>query len=100
MTTVVSARIQLHSDSWQAYLTAARVIVPLTRAEKGCIHYGFSIDLIEDCVVWMSEEWESEDDLMAHLQSPHVSAFIALAEEMQILDADIKKYTVSEVGGF
>ena len=100
MTTVVSARIQLHRDSWESYLAAAQIIVPLTRQENGCVHYGFSIDLIEDCVVWISEEWESEEALMAHLQTPHISHFITLAQGMQILDADIKKYTVSVVGGF
>ena len=51
-------------------------------------------------MVWISEEWESEEALMAHLQTPHISHFITLAQGMQILDADIKKYTVSAVGGF
>tara|TARA_B100001029_G_C14864937_1_gene341171 strand:- start:194 stop:502 length:309 start_codon:yes stop_codon:yes gene_type:complete len=98
MTTVVSARFKVHEDSWDDYLEAAKLIIPVTRQEDGCVHYGIAMDLIEDHVVWFTEEWESEEHLMVHLGQPHVSDFIAKATELQILDAEVKKYTVSEVG--
>ena len=98
MTTVVSARFKLHQDSWEHYLEAAKILISPTRQEQGCVHYGITIDLIEDHVIWITEEWESEEHLMTHLSTPHVSDFLQKASGFQILDADVKKYTVSEVG--
>ena len=98
MTTVVSARFKLHQDSWEDYLEAAKIIILPTRQEQGCVHYGITLDLIEDHVIWITEEWESEEHLMTHLSAPHVSDFLQKASGFQILDAEVKKYTVSEVG--
>ena len=97
-TIAISARIRLHADSWEAYLAAAAEIVPITRREQGCVHYAFATDLLQPHVVWISEQWASEADLMAHLSAPHISDFLAKTAEMQLLETDIKKYVVSEVG--
>ena len=97
-TIAISARIRLHADSWDAYLAAAAEIVPITRREKGCVHYAFATDLLQPHVIWISEEWASEADLTAHLSSAHISDFLAKTGEMQLLEVDIKKYVVSEVG--
>jgi quinol monooxygenase YgiN len=56
-------------------------IVPLVRAEKGCIEYGPTVDIASGISVQGSlradvavivEKWESLDALKAHTQAPHM----------------------------
>jgi quinol monooxygenase YgiN len=56
-------------------------LVPQVLAEKGCIEYAPTIDVVCDMttarpnVVTMVEKWESLAALKAHLASPHMAAF-------------------------
>jgi quinol monooxygenase YgiN len=74
-------------------------LVPLVRAEEGCIDYGPAIDVDTPIaskparadVVTVVEKWESVSALQAHLAAPHMKQFrdrvkeIALGVEIQVL---------------
>jgi quinol monooxygenase YgiN len=62
-------------------LAAFRELVPLVRAEKGCIEYGTAVDLatpikgaagVRENAVTVVEKWESVSALEAHLAAPHM----------------------------
>lgn len=81
---VVLAFIELHSGTRPAFLDEFRKIVPLVRAEKGCLEYFPSIDhateipsqipLGTDGVV-VVEKWENVSALQAHLTAPHMMEY-------------------------
>ncbi len=48
--------------------------VDKTRQEKGCVQYDLHQDTSDPRLFIFFERWESEDDLKAHLQSPHIQA--------------------------
>ena len=53
----------------------ARLVQP-TRAEEGCLRYSL-YRAKEDPTVWLLfEEWRSEADLKAHVETPHMRAFL------------------------
>jgi quinol monooxygenase YgiN len=60
-----------------------------TRAEKGCINYDLHESPDEPSVLVFLENWESKADLDAHLASPHIDAFRALAPELLAEPPDI-----------
>ena len=99
MSTVsVLVRIQLSAESAPAYAEAAKAVVVATRQEDGCEWYGIASDVIDPCVVWISEQWASQAHLDVHLKAPHVAAFLEACAALEILDMEVRRYEVSSVG--
>src|SRR5690242_8780343 len=80
----VIATINLHAGKREAFLTEFRNLVPLVRAEAGCLEYGPTIDLdtgisaqlpVRVDVVTVVEKWESLDALRAHTGAPHMTEY-------------------------
>ena len=80
---VVLASIELNGGKREEFLAEFRRLVPLVRAEKGCIEYFPSVDHathlpvqgpLRDEVVVVVEKWESVAALEAHLIAPHMMA--------------------------
>jgi quinol monooxygenase YgiN len=77
----VIATIELAAGKREAFLAEFRKVVPLVRAEKGCLAYGPAVDLACDLpaqaaprahVVTVIEQWEDLAALKAHLAAPHM----------------------------
>jgi quinol monooxygenase YgiN len=81
----VIATIEIREGQREAFLAEFRKIIPLVRAEAGCLAYGPTVDLPatglplqvppRDNVVTIVEQWESLEALQAHLQAPHMLAY-------------------------
>lgn len=80
----VIAAIEVAPGQRDAFLDEFRRIVPLVRAEQGCIDYGPAVDVatgfsaqvpVRDNVVTVVERWESLAALEAHMQAPHMTAY-------------------------
>jgi quinol monooxygenase YgiN len=77
----VIATIETVAGQRDAFLAAFRELIPLVRAESGCIEYGPAVDVptpiaglppARDEVVTVVEKWESLSALQAHLAAPHM----------------------------
>jgi quinol monooxygenase YgiN len=80
----VIATIELAAGKREAFLAEFHRVVPLVRAEAGCLDYGPTIDLPTDIpaqvaprdnVVTVVERWESLDALRAHVAAPHMQEY-------------------------
>ncbi|MEX2175095.1 MAG: putative quinol monooxygenase [Pirellulaceae bacterium] len=81
---VVLATIELNPGCREDFLREFRQIVPLVRAEQGCVEYFPAVDHAthlpaqgaprEDIVV-VIEKWESVALLEAHLIAPHMMEY-------------------------
>ena len=99
MSTVsIIVRIQLSADSAAPYAAAAQAVVAATRQEEGCEWYGIATDVTDPCVVWISEQWASQEHLDAHLKTAHVGAFLEACATLEILDMEVRRYEVASVG--
>src|SRR4051794_13791936 len=96
----VIATVELVAGQKEAFLAEFRKIVPLVRAEAGCLEYGPTVDVetgipaqvpLRPHVVTIVEKWESLDALRAHLQAPHMLAYrprvkdLVVSAQLQIL---------------
>ena len=81
---VVLATIELQPGKRADFLREFQRIVPLVRAEAGCIEYFPAVDVssnigaqqnIGDDVVVIVEKWESIPHLEAHLIAPHMMEY-------------------------
>ena len=79
----VIATIDLREGKRQAFLHEFHRLVPLVRAEAGCVEYGPTVDAATDIsgqppranVVVVVEKWEGLDALRMHLQAPHMQEY-------------------------
>jgi quinol monooxygenase YgiN len=87
----VIATIELAEGKRAAFLEEFHKIVPLVRAEAGCLEYGAAIDTptglsaqgpLRDHVVTVVEKWESLEALKAHLQAAHMVAYRPKVKEL------------------
>src|SRR5262245_5704576 len=86
----VLATIELNAGTRDAFLAEFRRLVPLVRAEAGCLEYGAAIDLPADLtvrgavrahVVTVVEKWEDLNALRAHLAATHMTAYRAKVKD-------------------
>jgi quinol monooxygenase YgiN len=89
----VIATIEVVQGQRDAFLTEFRKVVPLVRAEAGCLEYAPALDLPTDIsaqvparenVVTIVEKWESLEALRAHLQAPHMTEYRARVKELVV----------------
>jgi quinol monooxygenase YgiN len=77
----VIATVRTAAGRRDDFLAAFREIVPLVRAETGCLEYGPAVDLetpiggqppIREDAVTVVEKWASVAALQDHLAAPHM----------------------------
>ncbi len=82
----VIATIELAAGKREAFLAEFRRVVPLVKAEAGCLDYGPAIDVpsglaaqppVREDVVTVIERWENLEALRAHLAAPHMQDYRA-----------------------
>lgn len=95
----ISAKVTIDPQFADAYIDAAKPIIPLSRQEDGCNHYAFGRDVDDRGIIWISEEWTSEQALMNHLKSPHIVDFLEKTATMKLLGLEVRKYDVRSVSG-
>lgn len=80
----VIATIELVPGQRVAFLKEFHPLVPLVRAEAGCLEYGPTVDVasripvqgpVRADVVTVVEKWSDLASLKAHLVAPHMEAY-------------------------
>lgn len=80
----VFATIELADGKVPVFLAELNKVVPVVRAEKGCIEYGPAIDMasgipvqapVRENTVVIVEKWSDTDALKAHLAAPHMRTY-------------------------
>ncbi|MEI7684678.1 MAG: putative quinol monooxygenase [Planctomycetota bacterium] len=89
----VIATIQVHLGRRQAFLAEFHRLVPLVRAEAGCIEYCPTVDVasgvaiqgpVREDVAVIIEKWESLDALKAHFQAPHMASYREAVKDLVV----------------
>ena len=81
---IVLATIELAEGRRDEFLAEFQQVVPLVRAEEGCVEYGPTVDAVtgiekqaprRDNTVVVVEKWDTLDALNAHLVAPHMGDY-------------------------
>ncbi|WP_020591566.1 putative quinol monooxygenase [Kiloniella laminariae] len=76
----IIANIQVKPGKLDLVLSEMEKLIPITRAEKGCLQYDLHQDNDNPCHFVFVENWESRAFWQDHMQAPHLEAFIAATE--------------------
>jgi len=89
----VIATIEVAPGRREAVLAEFHKIVPLVRAEAGCLEYGPAVDVPSgiaaqvpprDNVVTVVEKWASLDALHAHTVAPHMTEYRGRVKDLVV----------------
>lgn len=97
---LIAAHTRIKPEMMSEALAACAVMEDASQAEPGNISYRFYTDPRNTEVIFVFEEWETDDALNAHLQTPHMAAFDEAITRCQSARFVITRYVVSEASPF
>ncbi len=95
---IVAGSITMHDGGRDAFLAAVAPMVASTLQERGCHEYAFTPDPNDENRILLYELWEDQEALDGHFASEHMAQWQTDSKGLPVAGADIKKYTISEVG--
>ena len=69
-------------------------LIPITRAEKGCIQYDLHQDNENPAHFLFYEDWESRELWQVHMNAPHLAAYMEATEGAV---AEFKLYEMTRI---
>ncbi|MFZ2998037.1 putative quinol monooxygenase [Sphingobium sp.] len=81
-------------------LTAARPLmlrmVEASRAEEGCVEYGYAEDVLEPGLIHIKEIWTDQSVLDRHFASDHIAEWRKAWPDLGIGDRRLRIYEIGE----
>lgn len=66
--------------------------VEATRAEDGCEHYAYAVDLLDPNLLHVAERWRDEAAIERHMATPHMGALLAEVGAAKVEAISVKAY--------
>lgn len=76
---IVTGQVRFADGEIQRLTPAFRMNIQATRAEAGCARYAYAVDIADQNLLHVVEEWSDEDAVNSHMNTPH------MAELMKVL---------------
>jgi quinol monooxygenase YgiN len=93
---LISGVIDLDPANSDAAVEVFSKLMKPTRDEDGCARYVFSADLDVPGRFHLSEEWESEEAMNAHMATPHIAEFFAAMGGLGVKASSVTRWTGSD----
>jgi len=98
---VIAGTIRIPAQHRQQVLeTLLRLQKNTLQHDQGVVAYRLGIDLQQDDLLHIYEEWESTDSLKAHAAKPHMDEFRSLKNELQLETSGFSRWRANELGQF
>jgi len=92
---IVHATIDVDPDNHDAVAAACASLAEATRAEAGCHRYDMSADVADRGRFYVTELWEDDDVLAAHLKQPHMKDFGRALRDAGVKGSTATKYEIT-----
>ncbi|WP_295528479.1 antibiotic biosynthesis monooxygenase [Novosphingobium sp. Chol11] len=94
MRVLISGEIDFPPENRAAALAGAEDLIKLALAEPGCCHYAWTADPFDAGRVHVFEDWDSAEELQAHLEGPAYTGMLAHLGGFAMIGAVTRKYRV------
>lgn len=94
---IVAGTIQFEPSDIEQVESHIREAVFHTVQEHGCICYRFCRDMNTEGLFQIYEEWESEPDLLNHLGTKHITAFLTALSNFNVVAQDVKVFEANQL---
>ena len=92
MKVLISGELEFPPGKREAALAESRDWIDMALAEQGCRHYAWTADPHYPGRVHVFEEWDSGEDLQAHLEGEAYQGMAGHLANFSILGAETRKY--------
>ena len=96
--TIVIARVSCRPDKREQAIEMLTKLQDASRAEDGCLNYGFSVAIEDENAFIAVEEWADLAALQTHLREAHIAEFMAGLGDVIAGPPHLAMHTVSETG--
>jgi quinol monooxygenase YgiN len=87
----IVANIKAKSDKIELVKAELEKLIPITRAEEGCINYDLHQDNENPAHFLFYENWESRQRWQTHMANQHLADYLAATE------GAVEEFTVNEM---
>ena len=91
MTLTIVAQITAERGKEDIVRAELETLVPLTRAEQGCLQYDLHVDTETPGFFVFYENWETRDLWQTHMNAPHLQAY------MKATDGAVARFVLNEM---
>jgi quinol monooxygenase YgiN len=95
---IVIARFRPRPDRRDEFVALLEEVQAASRADDGCLHYGYYTEITDPLSLIAVEEWQDQEALAAHLRQPHVARLIAALREVGDGRPEIAAHEVAASG--
>jgi len=89
---VIMGTVRIPAGALDVARPAMAAMLTASRAEDGCLVYNYAQDVLDPCVIHVSERWRDRAALDAHFATPHMAAWRAQFGAIGITDRDLTLY--------
>lgn len=94
MSIIIAGTVDVDPEKREEALQAGIPHVEAARAEKGCLHYVWAPDYLTPGRIYVFEEWETQEDLAAHLVAPPYFNMRDTIASFGLVGADTRKFRI------
>jgi quinol monooxygenase YgiN len=87
----IVANIRANADKIDLVKAELLKLIPITRAEEGCINYDLHQNNEDPAHFTFYENWETRELWQTHMQAPHLEAYMAAT------DGAVAEFTLAEM---
>jgi quinol monooxygenase YgiN len=95
---IVIARFRPRPDRRDDLVALLAEVQAASRADDGCLNYGYYSEVVDDLSFIAVEEWRDQAALDGHLRTPHVARLVAALPELGDGRPDIQVHEVAGSG--
>ena len=95
---VVIARWRPKEGRREELLAVLREVQEASRADAGCLNYGYYSEVADPDSFIAVEEWRDEEALREHLRTPHVAKLVASLPRMVDGVPEIASHEIAATG--
>lgn len=93
---LVLGTVRLPAENLDAARPIMKRMADASRAEEGCVEYGYAEDVFEPGLIYVKEMWTDQGVLDRHFASAHIAEWRAAWRSLGIGDRDLRVYEVGE----
>lgn len=91
---LVIAKFRPRPDRLDEFVAVLKDVQSASRADDGCLHYGYYAEVGDPLNYVAVEEWRDEQALDAHLRTAHVARLVAALPQHSETRPDVKIHAV------
>jgi quinol monooxygenase YgiN len=92
---IVAGTVRAPADNVEGLRPHMAKMVAASRAEHGCLAYGYAEDVAEPGLIHVFEAWEGQAALDAHFATPHMAAWRAAWPRFGVSERRLIAYEVA-----